>query len=79
MPLKSPLHQLFCHNLRDRRLAAGLTQMEMAKRMGIAQGNYSDLENGRSAPTLPTIEKAATALGLLAQDLLSAKKLQTAS
>jgi transcriptional regulator with XRE-family HTH domain len=56
--------------LRDRRLERRLTQVELARRSGIAQGNISRYEAGLKTPEPPTIRKLAMALGLPATDLL---------
>lgn len=74
MALEGTLHRLFCQKLRAIRKAKGLTQEQMAERMGMSQPAYSDLENGRFCPTISTIERAALALGIAADVLLSAEK-----
>jgi len=74
MALKNTLHRVFCQNLRAIRKARGLTQVEMAERMASTQPAYSDLENGRCAPTLTTLERVATALSVTPEELLAAKK-----
>jgi predicted ATPase/transcriptional regulator with XRE-family HTH domain len=51
--------------LRQHRLAAGLTQEELAGRAGLSTRGLSDLERGvRRAPYLPTVRRLAAALGL---------------
>lgn len=39
------------------------TQSEIASILGIAQGYYSDIENGRKTPRPSTAKKIATVLG----------------
>ena len=46
------------------RLDAGLTQVELAKRMGTTQSAIARLERGSQAPTLNTLYRLATALGV---------------
>lgn len=48
------------------RLEAGLTQKQLADKMGISYVNISQLENGRSkrGPTQETLQKIADALGI---------------
>lgn len=79
MALESTLHRVFCQKLRSTRKAKGLTQVEMAERMGMTQSAYSDLENGRFCPSLSVVERAATALSQLPEDLLSSKNLEPAA
>ena len=49
--------------IREAREAAGLSQRELADRMGMAQPNLVPLERGRKSPTVRTLEKMADALG----------------
>lgn len=70
MVAKSVLLNVFCENLRRFRKGKGVTQVDMAKRLGIRQGAYSSLERGVFAPTITTIEKVAQALDVSPTDLL---------
>ncbi|MFH1329645.1 MAG: helix-turn-helix transcriptional regulator [Actinomycetota bacterium] len=45
------------------RTQAGLTQAELAKRMGTTQSAIARTEGGGSRPTLETLEKLAAAIG----------------
>jgi transcriptional regulator with XRE-family HTH domain len=45
------------------RRSAGLTQTQLAKRMGTQQSVISRIEAGRSLPTLPLVERFARACG----------------
>ena len=45
------------------RIEAGLTQVELADRMGTAQPAIARMENGGVRPTLDTLEKLAKAVG----------------
>ena len=42
---------------------AGLTQKELAERIGMRQGNLSRLENGNGNPSIDTLAKIARGLG----------------
>jgi transcriptional regulator with XRE-family HTH domain len=79
MAVDSTLLRLFCQNLRMQRKLHGVTQVEMAERLGISQPAYANLEAGRNAPTLTTVEKIATALGVQPSDLLTAAKVSVGS
>lgn len=50
--------------IRDIRLKVGLTQEEVCKKIKIAQGYYSIIENGRSKPSIDVLEKICDALGV---------------
>ena len=50
--------------VRDAREAAGLTQRELASRMGPSQAAIARLEAGGVGATLTTLQKVATALNL---------------
>jgi len=45
------------------RAEAGLTQAELAKRMGTTQSAVARMEGGGTRPTLETLEKLAAAIG----------------
>ncbi len=45
------------------RLDAGLTQAELAERMGTTQSAVARMEGGGTRPTLETLEKLAAAVG----------------
>lgn len=78
MALEGTLHRVFALNLRRLRQDNNLSQAAMAERLGITQSQYSDLENARNSATLRTVERAAIALGIPYDELLSAKNLSTA-
>ncbi len=71
MAADSPLHRIFCDNLRARRKELGLTQAQVAKTLGVDQSTYSQIENGRAAPTLSTVERVALALDTSWSELLA--------
>ena len=45
------------------RTDAGLTQAQLAARMGVSQSHISALEGGGTVPTLATLAKVAAAVG----------------
>ena len=47
----------------DTRKATKLTQKELAKKTGIAQGDISKLENGSGNPSLKTLMRLAKGMG----------------
>ena len=48
----------------DARRKSGLTQQELSRRTGIAQGDISKLENGNSNPSLLTMQRLAEGMGM---------------
>lgn len=50
--------------IRELRLAAGLTQAELARRTGIHRPNIARVEAGRHTPSLETLSRLATAIGV---------------
>ena len=62
-------------NLRNYREAAGLTQLQVAERLGITKSTYCNYESGKREPDVAKIKKIAKALGIsaLAHFLLRAR------
>lgn len=52
-------------NIKAVRIAAGMSQEELAARMAVDQGYVSSLEAGRRNPTILTIWHASVALGVV--------------
>jgi HTH-type transcriptional regulator/antitoxin HipB len=75
--IKVRLHRHFIENVRARRLELGLTQTEVAAKMGISQSSYAEIESGRRTPTLEAVEKVAKAMKVDAIELLSEPSLTT--
>lgn len=50
--------------VRDARARAGVTQGQLAERIGTAQGNVSAIELGARLPSLDMLDRIAQALGL---------------
>lgn len=50
--------------IRNARIAAGFTQMELAEKIGVSWRQLQHWESGRRNPKLETIKKIAYALGV---------------
>lgn len=50
-------------NIKKARLDAGLTQIEVAEKLGVAQAQYARWENGGRNPKDETVEKLAEIFG----------------
>ena len=48
----------------DARKRSGLTQKELAERTGIAQSDISKLEHGNANPSLRTLQRLASGMGM---------------
>lgn len=57
-------------NLKKARESAGLTQQQVADRLGITKSTYCNYEIGKREPDVEKIKKIAKALGISADDLL---------
>lgn len=54
----------FYSNLKAARISAGISQVEMANRLGVAKSTYSMYESGKREPNIQTIRKIADILGV---------------
>lgn len=59
------MKKLFTSELRQHRLAAGLTQREVAERCGVSRENYARIERGAASTTIETLTRIVNALGLV--------------
>lgn len=57
-------------NLKKIRTKKGITQIEISKKLGVNRSFVSNLENGKTNPTLATITKLAQVLGVSTNELL---------
>ncbi len=48
----------------DARKSGGMTQRQLAEKTGIAQGDISKLENGSANPSLRTLQRLASGMGM---------------
>lgn len=57
-------------NLKKIRTSKNITQTEFAEKLGVDKSFVSNIENGKTNPTLSTITNLAQALGVSANELL---------
>jgi transcriptional regulator with XRE-family HTH domain len=57
-------------NLKMIRLTKGITQGDISRTLGFGRGYVSNIENGKTNPTLSTIAKLARAIGVSVDELL---------
>ena len=61
---------MLAENLKNARKKAGLTQMEMALKLGVSRASLSSWEIARTNPDLATFIRICQELGMSADDLL---------
>ncbi len=57
-------------NLKRIRTEKDISQGDIARELGVSRGFVSNLENGKTNPTLATIARVADALGVSTDELL---------
>ena len=67
--MSEDVRRLVGKNVKRLRIAAGLSQAELAERMGVDRSYVSGLEQGQRNPTVVTLWHMARALGARLQDL----------
>jgi transcriptional regulator with XRE-family HTH domain len=65
------MRALVGRNVREARLAKGLTQEQLADLSGFSQQYLSDLERGKRNPTVVTLWELAQVLGVTPVDLIT--------
>ena len=60
----------FAENLKNARIRAGLTQAQIAEKIGVAPSSYSFYESGKREPDVMKIKQIASVLGVTGDDLL---------
>ena len=57
-------------NIKNKRLALDMTQIELADKIGITQSMLCQIERGTKAPSLPLSAEIAQFLGCKVEDLM---------
>lgn len=60
----------FGKNMKRIRISKGLTQGDIFRSLGVSRGFISNIESGKTNPTLSTITKLAKALGVSVGELM---------
>lgn len=58
------------NNLKRIRTEKGISQGDIARELGVSRGFISNIENGKTNPTLATIAKLAKVVGVSADQLI---------
>ena len=72
--MKTEIRKIFAENIHRLRTSSGMSQVDLADKLGMAKQNMNALEKGRKAVTEKTIVKLSEALGCRPSDLLSESK-----
>jgi transcriptional regulator with XRE-family HTH domain len=64
-------HAEFCERVKARRKELGLTQVQMAERLGMTQSGYGHIEVGRFEPGINQMVRVAKALETTLYELLA--------
>ncbi len=70
IPLEEGRRELFDNHIKKVRKRKGLTQVQLAKKLGISQGRVSEIEHLDYRPTIKTYRRVAKALGCELKDLI---------
>ena len=70
IPLEEGRRELFDNHIKKVRKRKGLTQVQLAKKLGISQGRVSEIEHLDYRPTIKTCRRVAKALGCEVKDLI---------
>lgn len=74
--MSGDVRRLVGRNVRRVRLAAGISQAELAERMGVDRAYVSGLEQGHRNPTVVTLWHAAEALGVKVRSFFDGRSRQ---
>ena len=74
MGMSDELAERLAKNLRELRSARGLTQQQMAKLSGLPRATWANLESSGANPTLAVLHRAALALQVPIEELVSAPR-----
>lgn len=69
--MRDELGLRIAQNLKQLRVARGLTQAQLAKLAGVPRATWTNLESGAANPTVSVLHKVATALQVTTEELLA--------
>ena len=65
------MDDLFCKNLKEARKACGLTQKQVALRLGVVESCYANWEQGRTEPNIDFLRQLSIVLNIGIDDLIN--------
>jgi transcriptional regulator with XRE-family HTH domain len=70
-PKNTPANQSLAKVIREKREQQGHTQTDFALRAGLGPSHYGHIERGEMNPTVDTLMKMTTALGMTGSELFT--------
>ena len=65
------MDKLFCHNLRAARLSCGMTQKQVASRLGVVESCYANWEQGRTEPSIQMLRELGKIFDVTIDDMIN--------
>ncbi|MBR1624319.1 MAG: helix-turn-helix transcriptional regulator [Clostridia bacterium] len=65
------MDKIFCKNLRSARTSCGLTQKQVAMKLGVVESCYANWEQGRTEPGIEMLRKLGQILDVNVDDLIN--------
>lgn len=69
--MRKDINEVFCHNLRDYLYMAGMTQVELAKKVGVTETSVSKWMNGTVIPRPKKVDEICHVLKCSRADLMT--------
>ena len=65
------MDKTFCDNLRAVRLGSGLTQKQVAQRLGVVESCYANWEQGRTEPSITMLRQLGIIFDVTLDELVN--------
>lgn len=65
------MDKIFCNNLKLIRKASGLTQKQVADKLGVVESCYANWEQGRTEPSISFIRKLTQIFNVSLEELIN--------
>lgn len=64
------MDELFCKNLKETRKSCGMTQKQVAEKLGVVESCYANWEQGRTEPSIEMLRKLSEIFSVSIDDLI---------
>lgn len=64
------MDELFCKNLKETRKSCGMTQKQVAEKLGVVESCYANWEQGRTEPSIEMLRKLSKIFSVSIDDLI---------